>query len=56
MTYYKRITESLVRVNRAPDELFAKIEGHVLNNLSMDYEIETIIDILFAFSKAEKGI
>ncbi|KRX02110.1 Peptidase S24/S26A/S26B/S26C [Pseudocohnilembus persalinus] len=55
MTYYKRITESLVRVNRAPDELFAKIEGHVLNNLSMDYEIETIIDILFAFSKAEKG-
>lgn len=50
MTYYKRIVEGLVQVNRTPENLFAKIENHVINNLSMSYEVETIVDILFAFA------
>lgn len=55
MTYYKRIAEALVNVNRYSNVIFARIENHVLNNLSMDYELPTIIDILFAFDKAGRG-
>lgn len=55
MTYYKRVLEALVYVNRSPDNLVAKIENHVVNNLSMTYEVETIVDILFALNKMNKG-
>lgn len=55
MTYYKRVVEALVSVNRAPPNLFDKIENHILNNLGMEYEVETIVDILFAFNKADRG-
>ena len=55
MTYYKRIAESLVAVNRFAPEIFARIENHVLNNLAMDYEHTTMLDILFAFAKSGNG-
>lgn len=55
MTYYKRIATALAQVNRNNDEIFWKLENHVLNNLSMDYNTNTIIDILFAFAKCKKG-
>lgn len=55
MTYYKRIATALAQVNRNNDEVFWKLENHVLNNLSMDYNTETLIDILFAFAKCKKG-
>lgn len=55
MTYYKRIAESLVRVNRFTPHVFARIENHVTNNLSMEYELTTILDILFAFAASGNG-
>lgn len=55
MTYYKRIAESLVEVNRATPQVFERLEMHVMNNMSMDYETKTMIDILFAFAKSGNG-
>ena len=55
MIHYKRVVESLVQVNRHSNNLFAKIENHVLNNLGMDYETHVMVDILFAFAKAGRG-
>ena len=42
---------SLSEVNRNNKELFFRIERKVLGNLAMNYEFETLADILFAFSK-----
>lgn len=55
MNYYKTILESLVRVGRRPEKLLSQIEGHVLSNLSMDYTVQTMVDILFAFSTLAFG-
>lgn len=52
MIHYKRVAEALVKVGRAPKDLFFRIENHVRNNLGMEYELETIVDILLAFNKA----
>lgn len=35
--------------------MFFKIENHVRNNLGMDYELNTILDILLAFNKQNYG-
>jgi len=53
MIYYKRIVEALVKVGRSTKYLFDRIENHILNNLSMEYSLQTIVDILFAFSQAD---
>lgn len=55
MLYYKRIAESLVKVNRFTPYLFKKLEFHILNNLSMDYELPTMLDIVWAFAIADQG-
>lgn len=55
MINYKRIAESLVIVNRFGSEIFWKLENHIMNNLSMEYDIKTMIDILFAFSISKNG-
>ena len=55
MIYYKRIAESLVQVNRFNPIVFDKLEDHIMNNLSMVYELNTILDILFAFSISGNG-
>lgn len=55
MIHYKRIVESLVMVNRHEHSIFAKIENHVLNNLSMEYEHHVMVDILFSFARAGRG-
>ena len=55
MLYYKRIAEALVVVNRFSSEVFFKLEHHIMNNLSMEYELETMVDILIAFSKSGNG-
>jgi hypothetical protein len=39
MLHYKKIAESLVKVGRAPKDLFFKIENHVRNNLGMEYDL-----------------
>ena len=44
-----------MEVGRKPDKLIYKIEKKILANLGMEYEIETITDILFSFSKLNKG-
>lgn len=50
MMYYKRILESLVKAKRNPPKLLSLLENHVLNNLSMEYSVFTIVDILFCFA------
>lgn len=55
MIYYKRIVEALVSAGRLDSLLFIKIENHILNNLSMPYELPTIVDILHAYHRAGKG-
>ena len=55
MTYFKRVAEALVEVNRFSSSVFAKVENHIMNNLAMDYEIDVIVDILFAFAKSGNG-
>ena len=55
MIYYKRIVEALVAAGRGDSLLFIKIENHILNNLSMPYELPTIVDILHAYHRAGKG-
>lgn len=49
MTDYKRIVEALAEVNRFDPVIFAKIEMHILRNMSLDYDLKTIVDILNAF-------
>lgn len=46
---------SLSEVNRNNKELFYRIERKVLGNLAMNYEFETLADILFAYSKMNQG-
>ena len=55
MTYYKRIAESMVQVNRFTPQVFERLEMHVMNNMSMDYELRTMLDILFAFAVSGNG-
>lgn len=55
MTYYKRIAESLVQVNRFTPYVFDKLEHHIKNNLSMEYDLKTMLDILFAFALSNNG-
>ena len=46
---YKRIVEALAEVNRFDPVIFAKIEMYILRNMSFEYDIKTIVDILYAF-------
>ena len=55
MTYYKRISESLVQVNRFNPVVFDRLENHIMNNLSMEYSLNTMLDILYAFSVSGNG-
>ncbi|EAR83095.1 hypothetical protein TTHERM_01015980 (macronuclear) [Tetrahymena thermophila SB210] len=55
MTDYKRVVEALAEVNRFEPAIFAKIEMYILRNMSLDYDIKTIVDILYAFGKGEIG-
>ncbi|KAL4468327.1 hypothetical protein ABPG72_010728 [Tetrahymena utriculariae] len=55
MTDYKRIVEALAEVNRFEPTIFAKIEMYILRNMSLDYDLKTIVDILYAFGKGELG-
>lgn len=51
MLDYKRVVEALAEVNRFEPAIFAKIEMYILRNMSLDYELKTIVDILYAFGK-----
>lgn len=53
--YYRRILQSLIKANRHPKPLIGQLENHILNNLSMEYSLETIIDIADCFVKLESG-
>lgn len=55
MLYYKRLAEAFVAVNRFGSAMFQKLEQHIMSNLAMDYEIETMVDILLAFYKSGNG-
>lgn len=55
MIYYRRIAEALVEVNRFDSNVFWKLENHIMNNLSMDYETHTVTAILLAFYKSGNG-
>ncbi|EGR28799.1 hypothetical protein IMG5_168350 [Ichthyophthirius multifiliis] len=55
MNDYKRIAEGLANVNRFNPEIFGQIEHYVLRNLSMEYELKTIVDIVYAFGKGDMG-
>jgi len=55
MLYYKRIAEALVAVNRFDSAIFKKLEYHILSNLAMEYEVDTMVDILLAFHKSRNG-
>ena len=55
MEDYKRIVEALAATNRFNAEIFAKIELYILRNMSLEYELSTIVDILYAFGKGEMG-
>lgn len=55
MTYYQRIAKSLAEVERYTPKIFEKLEYHVLRNLDMEYELSTMIDILFSFAKSGQG-
>ena len=55
MMYYKRIAEGLVKVNRFTPQVFKRLEMHVMNNMSMEYSLSTMLDILFAFAKSGNG-
>ena len=46
---------ALAEVNRYPDKLLNKIEDKICLNLGMEYEVNVISDILFAFAKMERG-
>lgn len=51
MVHYKRIVESLAEVNRFDPVIFNNIEMYIMRNMSFEYEIKTIVDILYAFGK-----
>jgi len=45
----------LAAVNRKNLQLLQNIEKKILGNLGMEYEFETIADILFGFAKLNAG-
>lgn len=53
--YYKRLVQAIVRTNRRPEVLLAKIQHHCIYNLSMDYQLETIMDIAEGFVQLDFG-
>lgn len=53
MTDYKRIVEALAEVNRFEPAIFAKIEMYILRNMAFEYDLKTIVDILYAFGKIQ---
>lgn len=55
MTYYYRLSEALVKAKRLDSPLWDKLEYHILNNLSMDYDTKVVLDILHNFVLANKG-
>ena len=55
MTYYQRIANALVGAGRSSPKLFQKLEYHILRNLDMEYELKTMLDILFSFAKSGNG-
>ena len=55
MLYYKRLAEAFVAVNRFGSAMFQKLEQHIMSNLAMEYEVETMVDILLAFYKSGNG-
>lgn len=54
MTDYKRVVEALAEMNRFEPEIFAKIEMYILRNMAFDYDLKTIVDILYAFGRLKR--
>lgn len=52
MTFYARILASLVAMRSTNRVAFKKVENHVLNNLSMHYPRELLVDVLLHLSRA----
>ncbi len=52
---YLRLITSILRSGRRPAPLISRIEHHVLRNMSMDYKLDTIIDIAHTFVRLSSG-
>jgi len=55
MIKYRDILVSLQKVNRYNERLFNKIENHIMNNLSMEYEMKEVLEILLAMNHFNHG-
>ncbi|CAD8184695.1 unnamed protein product [Paramecium pentaurelia] len=53
--HYHSIAMALAKVNRFDPEMFAKLEQHILTNLSLNYTTKMMVDILFCFAKGKQG-
>ncbi|KAM3136697.1 hypothetical protein pb186bvf_011142 [Paramecium bursaria] len=55
MKHYQNICLALAKVNRFDPETFAKLEQHILTNMSLTYQPNQLVDILFSFAKGNQG-
>lgn len=55
MDKYQNILKSLVKVNRYDQQVWNKIENHIMNNLAFEYEVSQMLEILYCFSKYKHG-
>ena len=55
MKYYSRITNSLVKTNSPNLISFKSLENHIMNNLSLDHNLENSFEIYYDFAISNQG-